>query len=145
MVLDSNVDPTRVWYGANLDQDRAFQRNIKIWFRWLAQYNARVSPGQQRAGRRTALVPHSGTSWRSTPDHGIGPDEWTDVFLDAEYYQSTWLNEARLFAGLRPHGTITRRSRSAYADAHDDERVRGLQRGAVHRHAVADVVADLVA
>jgi pimeloyl-ACP methyl ester carboxylesterase len=32
MVLDSNVDPRRVWYQANLDQDVAFQKTIEIWF-----------------------------------------------------------------------------------------------------------------
>ena len=40
MVLDSNVDPRNVWYQANLDQDVAFDRNIKIWFGWLAKYDS---------------------------------------------------------------------------------------------------------
>lgn len=40
MVLDSNVDPRRVWYQANLDRDVAFERNIKIWFGWLAEYDS---------------------------------------------------------------------------------------------------------
>src|SRR5689334_21765629 len=37
MVLDGNVDPGRVWYASNLDQDIAFDRNIKVYFRWLAR------------------------------------------------------------------------------------------------------------
>ena len=40
LIMDSNVDPRRVWYQANLDQDIAFNRNIKIWFGWLAQHHA---------------------------------------------------------------------------------------------------------
>src|SRR4051794_33101360 len=40
MVLDSTVNPHRVWYRANLDQDRAFDRNIRIWFRWVAKYHS---------------------------------------------------------------------------------------------------------
>jgi pimeloyl-ACP methyl ester carboxylesterase len=37
MVLDGNVDPTRVWYASNLDQDLAFDRNIRIYFGWIAK------------------------------------------------------------------------------------------------------------
>ena len=40
MVLDANVDPRGVWYAANLDQDTAFDRNINIWFGWLAKYDS---------------------------------------------------------------------------------------------------------
>ena len=49
-VLDSNVDPRTVWYRANLNQDVAFDRNVKTYFHWLARY----------AGR-PARVPSSGT------------------------------------------------------------------------------------
>ena len=38
--MDSNVNPRKVWYQANLDQDIAFNRNIKIWFGWLAQHHS---------------------------------------------------------------------------------------------------------
>ena len=44
MVLDSNVDPRNVWYQANLNQDVAFNSNIKIWFGWLAQARRRLPP-----------------------------------------------------------------------------------------------------
>ena len=40
LIMDSNVDPRKVWYQANLDQDIAFNRNIKIWFGWLAQHHS---------------------------------------------------------------------------------------------------------
>ena len=40
LILDSNVDPRGVWYQSNLDQDTAFNRNINIWFAWLAKYNS---------------------------------------------------------------------------------------------------------
>ncbi|HJQ47852.1 MAG TPA: alpha/beta hydrolase, partial [Amycolatopsis sp.] len=99
MVLDSNVDPRKVWYQANLDQDVAFDRNIKIYFDWIAKYNS---------------VYHLGSSgdvvedlWYSTqrdlakkPAGGvIGPDEWTDIFLQAGYYRFGWEDMANAFAG----------------------------------------------
>src|SRR5207248_3610128 len=40
MVLDSNVDPRDVWYQANLNQDIAFETNIKIWFGWVAKFDS---------------------------------------------------------------------------------------------------------
>jgi len=38
--LDSNVDPRGVWYQSNLDQDLAFERNMKIWWGWVAKYDS---------------------------------------------------------------------------------------------------------
>jgi len=39
MVLDSNVNPTRVFYQANLDQGPAFERVIQRWFGWIARHH----------------------------------------------------------------------------------------------------------
>src|SRR5206468_3753046 len=39
-VFDSNVDPRYVWYVANLHQDVAFERNVNIWFGWVARYDS---------------------------------------------------------------------------------------------------------
>jgi pimeloyl-ACP methyl ester carboxylesterase len=99
MVLDSNVDPTQVWYQANLAQDIAFQRNIEIWFGWLAQYDSVYHLGKteravealfDRTEARLAFQPAGGK---------IGSDEWVDIFLGAGYYQSTWEDLAAAFAG----------------------------------------------
>ena len=56
MVLDTNVDPRNVWYQANLNQDVAFERNIKIWFALGRQVRQRLPPRQDREGGRGALV-----------------------------------------------------------------------------------------
>jgi pimeloyl-ACP methyl ester carboxylesterase len=99
MVLDGNVDVRRVWYEANLDQDVAFDRNMKIFFNWVAKYDD---------------VYHLGTSGRQVekqfyiqqlkllkkPAGGvIGPDEWTDIFLQAGYYVFGWEEVAAAFSG----------------------------------------------
>ena len=39
MVLDGVVDPVGVWYDANLDQDIQFDKNIKIYFDWVAKHD----------------------------------------------------------------------------------------------------------
>jgi pimeloyl-ACP methyl ester carboxylesterase len=39
MVLDGNVDPRKVWYQADPDQDIPFNRNIKVFFAWVAEHD----------------------------------------------------------------------------------------------------------
>jgi pimeloyl-ACP methyl ester carboxylesterase len=98
LILDSNVDPRNVWYKANLNQDIAFNRNINIWFGWLAKYNGVYHLGKTEAAvskrwytEQTTLAAH--------PINGVvGPDEWTDIFLGAGYYQQTWLQLGSAFA-----------------------------------------------
>ena len=98
MVLDSNVDPRYVWYQANLRQDVAFERNIRIWFGWLARYDAVYHLGNtERAVRR--LFHRQEAALRRHPAGGVvGPDEWDDAFLGAGYYQFGWAELAGAFA-----------------------------------------------
>ncbi|HEY2672116.1 MAG TPA: alpha/beta fold hydrolase [Rugosimonospora sp.] len=99
MVLDSNVDPRDVWYQANLNQDVAFQKNIEIWFGWLARYDSVYHLGSTGAAVEK-LWNTEKNELRAHPAGGIvGSDEWTDIFLLAGYYQSTWLDLADAFAG----------------------------------------------
>ena len=55
MVLDSNVDPRRVWYRANLDQDIAFDRNLGLFFGWVARHDGDVPPRCDPGGGAAAL------------------------------------------------------------------------------------------
>ena len=99
MVLDGNVDPRKVWYQANLDQDVAFDRNIKIYFAWLARTtacttSARPAPPSRSSGTRTQR------KLAENPAGGmIGGDEWTDIFLQAGYYVFGWVDMAKAFDG----------------------------------------------
>ena len=40
VVFDGNVDPRQVWYDSNIDQDIAFDKNIKIYWEWVAKYDS---------------------------------------------------------------------------------------------------------
>jgi len=98
MVLDSNVDPRRVWYRANLDQDIAFDRNLGLFFGWVARHDDTYHLGATRAAvrQRYTDVHHQ---LAATPIDGkVGPDEWDDIFLDAGYAQFIWPDLADLFA-----------------------------------------------
>ena len=97
-ILDSNVDPRGVWYQDNFDQDVAFQRNIQIWFGWLAKYNSVYNLGSTEA-QVYRTFNKAQTALASSPAGGeVGPDEWADIFLEAGYYEQTWEDLGSLFS-----------------------------------------------
>lgn len=90
MVLDSTVDPTRVWYGANLDQDVAFQTALEAWFDWLAKHDATYGLGSTRAAVEGAYE-QLASRLTAAPAGGVyGPAELADTLLSAGYSQSLW-------------------------------------------------------
>ncbi|GAA1983368.1 alpha/beta hydrolase [Terrabacter lapilli] len=104
-VLDSNVDPRRVWYQANLDQDYAFDRNIGIYFDWVAKHDDVYGLGNDgRTVERTYY--RILNQLRAHPQAGgtIGPDEWNDVFVSAAYYVYGWTDIAKAFSAAVNHG-----------------------------------------
>ena len=98
LILDSNVDPRNVWYQANLNQDVAFNRNVNIWFGWLAKYNSTYHLGSTAAAVSKRWYAERATLAKHPIDKVVGPDEWTDVFLEAGYYQQTWTQLGSAFA-----------------------------------------------
>jgi pimeloyl-ACP methyl ester carboxylesterase len=102
MVLDSNVDPRRVWYQANLDQDKAFNRNIEIYFRWVAKYNSVYHLGSTRAAV-SALYYKQLAALTKHPVGRLGPDEWVDAFTSAAYYRFGWTALATAWKAFTAH------------------------------------------
>ncbi len=96
--MDSNVDPRNVWYQANLNQDIAFNRNIKIWFGWLAQHHSYYHVGRTEAAVEKRFYAEKARLFRHPIQGVVGPDEWVDVFLEAGYYEQTWLQWGSAFA-----------------------------------------------
>ncbi|MFI5428174.1 hypothetical protein [Aeromicrobium sp. UC242_57] len=110
MVFDGTVDPRGVWYKANLSQDAAFDKNINIWFGWLAKYDKVYGLGNSKAKVRKLVLRHSR---RPVPEPGhcfgrqAGGSEWIDSFLYAGYYQSTWTDLAEAFSAYVKKGNVT--------------------------------------
>lgn len=100
VIFDGVVNPTRVWYDANLDQDIAFDENIKVYFEWVAKYDDVYHLGDT-ADEVEDLFYAEQRKLRRDPAGGIiGPDEWTDIFLSAGYYVYGWEDIAQAFAGF---------------------------------------------
>ena len=105
-VLDSNVDPRRVWYDANLDQDVAFDRNIDIWFGWLARHDDAYHLGSTEQAVRTLFYATQHELDLHAAGGVIGSDEWNDLFLPAGYYQITWTELGDAFSAYINHGDV---------------------------------------
>ncbi|GAC1382830.1 MAG: alpha/beta hydrolase [Marmoricola sp.] len=91
MVLDGVVNPLRVWYGANVDQNIAFEGNIRRFFAWLARNDSVYHLGASESAVYAAYTRESATL-AATPAAGgkVGPDELADVLLNAGYVVSSW-------------------------------------------------------
>jgi pimeloyl-ACP methyl ester carboxylesterase len=104
MVLDGVVNPTRVWYAANLDQDVAFEKNIRIYFSWLAHYDSVYHLGRTTQAVQSLYYAQLAALAHAPAAGVIGPAEFTDVFLQAGYYVFGWEEIAQAFsAWVRKH------------------------------------------
>jgi pimeloyl-ACP methyl ester carboxylesterase len=98
MVFDGTVDPRKVWYQANLDQDIAFEKTMRIWFGWLAKYDSTYHLGNTARKVQLRFYTEQGKLDKSPAGGVVGGSEWTDILLSAGYYQSTWTELADVFS-----------------------------------------------
>ena len=119
VVFDGTVDPRGVWYKANLSQDVAFDRNINIWFRWLSTYDNVYHLGNT-ATKVRSLFYRTQEQLYADPVQAsggkLGGSEWTDAFLYAGYFQSTWTELADVFSGFVNNSDV-KALENAYLDA----------------------------
>jgi pimeloyl-ACP methyl ester carboxylesterase len=90
MVLDSVVQPSRVWYRSNLDQNRAFQKRIDDFFAWTAQHDSVYGLGTtaQAVEKKYREIR---AKLKAKPLTGkIGPSELDEIFINAGYGDSIW-------------------------------------------------------
>jgi pimeloyl-ACP methyl ester carboxylesterase len=90
MVFDGVVDPRGVWYQANLSQDIAFNRSIKIYFAWLAKFNSVYHLGKTEAAVEKLYYATQAKLDKKAAGGKLGGDELNDVILDAGYYVFDW-------------------------------------------------------
>jgi pimeloyl-ACP methyl ester carboxylesterase len=91
MVLDSTVDPAGVFYRDNLDQELAFDRNLRLWFGWLAEHDDVYHLGGTESAVEKVFNRQLLTIGQAPAGGVIGPDELMDVVQQASYYQLSWL------------------------------------------------------
>jgi pimeloyl-ACP methyl ester carboxylesterase len=100
-VLDGVVNPTRVWYGANQDQDRAFEANMDVYWRFLAAHPQDFHLGKRwRAIKRGYFKTLRRLDRHPAAAGRVGPDELADVMLDAGYYVFQWAELGKDYSSL---------------------------------------------
>ncbi|MGC4808927.1 alpha/beta fold hydrolase [Micromonospora sp. DT228] len=104
MVLDGNVDPRTVWYQTNLNQDLGFDRNIKIFFQWIADHDDVYHLGTSGNAVERRYYAEQAKLINKPAGGVIGPDEWADTFLPAAYFVVGWPAIAEAFSGYVNNG-----------------------------------------
>lgn len=94
MVLDGVVNPKDVWYDANLNQDVAFDANMDTFFDWVAKNDATYHLGKSGKAIKKRWYAMLDQLAKTPADGKIGPNEWTDAFLNAGYYVFGWEGDA---------------------------------------------------
>jgi len=105
MVLDGVVNPGRVWYQANLDQDHAFGIVFKKFFTWIGKHDRDFHLGHsgRQVGKRIAKL-HKQLSRK--PARGkLGAGELEDVLTTAGYTNQAWPAIADALADLANRGS----------------------------------------
>ena len=99
MVLDSNVDPRKVWYEANLEQDLAFEKVFQLFLDWVARNDDAYHLGTSGDAVEAAYYTTK-DALAARPVGQLGSAEWADAFLVAGYAQTTWPDVASSFAAF---------------------------------------------
>jgi pimeloyl-ACP methyl ester carboxylesterase len=90
-VLDGLINPARVWYADNLDQDRAFDANMNAYWHYLAAHPGVFHLGKHwRAVKRGYYRTLRRLDRKPAARGRLGPDELADAMLDAGYYVYDW-------------------------------------------------------
>jgi pimeloyl-ACP methyl ester carboxylesterase len=115
MVLDGNVDDRGVWYDAQLEQDKAFERNIKLFFGWIAKYDSRFHLGTSEAAVEKAYYAMRAKAGKQAIGGKVGPDELDDTFLNAGYNTGWYEPIADVFSAY-----VTKGDAAAITDFYSD-------------------------
>lgn len=103
MALDSNVDPTGVWYENNLQQDYAFDARHKAFLAWVARHHAAYGLGRDPAKVEAKWYAMRSAVAKKPAGQKVGPGELEDTFLPGGYFNGYWPLLAEAFAAYVRH------------------------------------------
>lgn len=89
-VLDSAVDPKKVWYEANLGQNVQFQKVFQEFQRWVANYNSTYQMGATEAAVNKTWNRVRAALKREPAGKIFGPAELDDAATGSMYGDSAW-------------------------------------------------------
>ncbi|WP_202638819.1 alpha/beta hydrolase [Bailinhaonella thermotolerans] len=123
LVLDSVVNPERVWYQANIDQNHAFEARSKDMWAWMAKGDAVYKLGATAAEVEKAYYAVHERVEKAPAGGLVGPAELEDTFLQGGYQSRFW---PTLAAGLSEYYTTGKPDKlvtayESYGDARDND------------------------
>jgi pimeloyl-ACP methyl ester carboxylesterase len=104
MVLDGNVNVRDVWYDSQLEQDKAFERNITFFFGWIAKYDSIYHLGTTEKAVEKAYYDMRADATAKAIGGTVGPDELDDTFLNAGYNTAWYEPLAEVFSAYVTKG-----------------------------------------
>ncbi len=119
IVMDGVVDPDRVWYGSNLDQEVAFDRNLNVFWRYLANHPRAFKLGRNAVKIKRGYYRKLRQLTRK-PMRNFGPAEFNDSLIDAGYYVFNWPSLGQAYSSFirhnRPGGLFAAYARGNMGD-----------------------------
>ncbi|MFF8014821.1 alpha/beta fold hydrolase [Streptomyces sp. NPDC007929] len=103
LVLDSVVDPTDVWYEANLNQDVAFNDRHRAFLAWVARYDGTYGLGTDPEQVEAAWYAMRAALAKNPAGGTVGASELEDTFIPGGYYNGYWPVLAEAFAAYAHH------------------------------------------
>jgi pimeloyl-ACP methyl ester carboxylesterase len=103
-VFDGVVNPKDVWWDANLEQDKQFDKNINTYFDWIAQNDAAYHLGTDGDAVRDIYYDVL-DQLTDDPEPNFGAADWNDVFVGAAYYVYGWDEIAHVLVAAA-HGDL---------------------------------------
>ena len=100
LVLDGVINADRVWYGANIDQDHAFEKAFKEFFKWVGKYNELYGLGSGGKAVRERYEKLQKQLTKNPAGGKVGPAELDDAVLGAGYNVLGWPDIAGALADL---------------------------------------------
>ncbi|AXE89834.1 alpha/beta hydrolase [Streptomyces sp. Go-475] len=98
LVLDSVVDPTDVWYEANLNQDVAFNDRHRAFLAWVAEHDATYRLGTDPEKVEAKWYAMRSAVAKKPAGGSVGASELEDTFIPGGYYNGYWPDLAEAFA-----------------------------------------------
>ncbi|MFD9908331.1 alpha/beta hydrolase [Streptomyces sp. NPDC059063] len=98
MALDSVVDPTKVWYEANLTQDFAFDARHKAFLAWVAKHHKAYKLGKDPAKVEAKWYAMHAAVAKRPAGKKVGSAELEDTYLPGGYFNGYWPFLAEAFA-----------------------------------------------
>lgn len=100
-VWDGVLDAKNAYYEANRDQNTQFDKNLDVYFRWLADNDAAFGLGTDwRAIRKGYYALRRQLDKEPAAGGKLGPDELDDSMLSAAYYVYGWVEIGQAYATL---------------------------------------------